>query len=87
MYNSKNKKNKNKKNHQLAEYINTIFYLLTSLAFDLDFPTTTALLKFRNDVYYSFDQSKLMGALFPDLTKSFNMVDHYLLLDKLYAIS
>lgn len=38
------------------------------------------------DVFSSFDQGLLIGAIFIDLTKAFDMVDHYLLLEKLYSI-
>ncbi len=34
----------------------------------------------------SFDHNMSTRAIFFDLTKAFDMVDHYLLLDKLYAI-
>lgn len=34
----------------------------------------------------SFDKSQFTGAIFIDLTKAFDLVDHYLLLDKLYSI-
>ncbi|XDV21785.1 hypothetical protein PO909_026805, partial [Leuciscus waleckii] len=48
--------------------------------------TTTALLKFTNDILSAADSNMLTGAIFIDLSKAFDMVDHYLLLDKLYAI-
>jgi len=48
--------------------------------------TSTALLKFTNDVFSAADNGELTGAIFIDLTKAFDLVDHYLLLDKLYAI-
>lgn len=51
-----------------------------------NFSTTTALLKFINDVSLSLDNNLSTGAIFIDLTKAFDMVDHYLLLDKSYAI-
>lgn len=43
-----------------------------------------ALLNFTNAVYTSSEYSKLTGVIFLDLTKPFDIVDHYLLFDELY---
>ncbi len=40
-----------------------------------------------NDVYSALDSGDLIWAIFIDLKKDFDLVDHYLLLDKLYAVS
>ncbi len=40
-------------------------------------------LKLTNDVYSALDSGDLIGAIFIDLKKAFDLVDHYLLLDKL----
>ncbi len=51
-----------------------------------NYSTTSALLKLTHDVYSALDSGDLIGAIFIDLKKAFELVDHYLLLDKLYAI-
>ena len=73
--------------NQLSHYINE-FDILSPYqsGFRSNFSTTTALLKFTNDITSSSDNNMLTGAIFIDLTKAFDMVDHYLLLDKLHAI-
>lgn len=72
---------------QLFKYINEFSILSPNQSgFRPNFSTTTALLKFTNDVSSSLDNNMSTGAIFIDLTKAFDMVDHYLLLDKLYAI-
>ncbi len=45
--------------------------------------STSALLKLTNDVYSALDSGDLIGAIFIDLKKAFDLLDHYLLLDKL----
>uniref|UniRef100_A0A8C7WUV5 Reverse transcriptase domain-containing protein n=1 Tax=Oryzias sinensis TaxID=183150 RepID=A0A8C7WUV5_9TELE len=68
--------------NQLSEYL-TLNNILSPRK---HFSTTSALLKFTNDIFSGFDNNMLTGALFIDLTKAFDMVDHYLLLDKLHSI-
>ena len=72
---------------QLSKYIND-FSLLTpnQSGFRPNHSTTTALTIFTNDIFSAQDNNRSTGAIFIDLTKAFDMVNHYILLDKLYAI-
>ncbi len=72
---------------QLSTYlsINNILSLFQS-GFRPNHSTTTALLKFTNDVLLAANIGELTGAILMDLTKAFDFVDRYLLLDKLHAI-
>jgi len=73
--------------NQLSQYLNVQNLLSPHQSgFRSNFSTTTALLKFTNDILSASDSNMPTGAIFIDLTKAFDMVDHYLLLDKLYAI-
>ncbi len=48
--------------------------------------TTTALLKLINDIFFGSNDSKLTDAIFINLTKAFDLVDHSLFLGKLYSV-
>ena len=73
--------------NQLSHYLNT-YNILSPVqsVFRPNHSTTTALLTFSNDLYSAADDGELTGAIFIDLTKAFDFVDRYLLLDKLHGI-
>lgn len=72
---------------RLFKYVND-FSVLSDMqsGFRPNYSTTTALTKFVNDVASSLDNNMPTGAIFIDLTKAFDLVNHYLLLDKLHNI-
>ena len=72
---------------QLSEYLKINNILSPSQSgFRSNHSTTTALLKITNDIFTAAGKGEITGAIFVDLTKAFDFVDRYLLLDKLYTI-
>ena len=68
--------------NQLSCYLNENNILSPfQSGFRLNHSSTTALLKLTNDILTSSNNSELNGAIFIDLTKAFDLVSHYILLD------
>lgn len=65
--------------NQVSKYLenNNILSPFQS-GFRPNYSTTSALLKLTNDVYSALDSGDLIGAIFIDLKKAFDLVDHYL---------
>ena len=73
--------------NQLSSYLNSYNLLSPSQSgFCSNHSTITALLKLSNAIYSATNNSNLTGAVFIDVTKAFDLVDHYHLLDKLHSV-
>ena len=72
---------------QLYQYLITNNLLSNKqFGFRKGFSTTTALTSFADEVLLNMEQGKLCGAMFIDLTKAFDTVDHQIMLCKLSKI-
>ena len=72
---------------QLYQYLITNNLLSNKeFGFRKGFSTTTALTSFADEVLLNMEQGKLCGAMFIDLTKAFDTVDHQIMLCKLSEI-
>lgn len=72
---------------QISSFVNKYNILCPNQSgFRSNHSATSALLNLTNDIFTSFENQEATGAIFLDLTKAFDTVDHYLLLDKLYSI-
>ena len=72
---------------QLYQYLITNNLLSNKqFGFRKGFSTTTALTSFADEVLLNMEQGKLCGAVFIDLTKAFDTVDHQIMLCKLSEI-
>ena len=72
---------------QLYQYLITNNFLSNKqFGFRKGFSTTTALTSFADEVLLNMEQGKLCGAVFIDLTKAFDTVDHQIMLCKLSEV-
>ena len=72
---------------QLYQYLITNNFLSNKqFGFRKGFSTTTALSSFADEVLLNMERGKLCGAVFIDLTKAFDTVDHQIMLCKLSEI-
>ena len=72
--------------NQISHYLKTNNVLSPfQSGFRPNYSTTTALVKL-TDIFSASDSGDLTVAIFIYLKKAFDLVDHYLLLDKLHAI-
>ena len=72
---------------QLYQYLVTKNFLSNKqFGFRKGFSTSTALTSFADEVLLNMEQGKLCGAVFIDLTKAFDTVDHQIMLYKLSEI-
>ena len=73
--------------HQLSEFIDDNNILNSNQpGFRAKHSTTTALMKFVNNLSWNIENRKISGVAFIDLRKAFDTVDHNLLLTNLTAI-
>ena len=77
-----------KTHNTILHYIHITNNLLSNKQFGFrkGFSTTTALTSFADEVLLNMEQGKLCGAVFIDLTKAFDTVDHQIMLCKLSEI-
>ena len=72
---------------QLYEFLSANELLQINLVSTLNFqPTVTALVHFTDNILQSLDKGGFTGAVFLDLSKAFDTVDHVLLVEKLKII-
>lgn len=72
------------KNRIMSFLTRTEFFSNLQFGFRSGKSTEDALLKFCSEIYKSINESNIPAALFIDITKAFDMVDHELLIAKLF---